>query len=88
MALKRSRVRVPLGPHCLYVLWSSDVVAGKVYNVAKQKRGIWEELVEIARQLLEKIDEALNPERKEERKLARVPVPVRNNPPQQADLYD
>jgi len=48
--------------------------------VAKNKRNVWDELVEVGRQILDDIDELLDPKPKQPRKPARVPVPVRNNP--------
>jgi hypothetical protein len=46
--------------------------------VAKAKRTLWDELLEIGKEVLDKVDEVLNPQK---RKPARVPVPipVRNN---------
>jgi len=51
--------------------------------VAQNKRNVWDELVEVGRQILEGIDEILDPKSKQARKPARVPVPVRNNPRRQ-----
>lgn len=49
------------------------------------KQGIWDDLIELGRRIINKIDELLIPESKPTRKPARVPIPVRNNPrkPQQ-----
>jgi hypothetical protein len=41
--------------------------------VAKAKRTIWDELVEIGNEIMDKVDEVMNPQKK---KPARVPVPV------------
>jgi len=54
--------------------------------VTKHKRSIWDDLVELGREISERLDEAFNPQ-KRERQPVRVPVPVRNNPPRQ-DPYD
>ncbi|GEM_PF-731619 len=51
--------------------------------MAKNKRSVWEELVEVGRQILDDIDELLDPKPKQSRKPARVPIPVRNNPHRQ-----
>lgn len=57
--------------------------------MAKNKRNVWDELVELGRQILEDLDELLDPNPKQARKPARVPVPVRNNPRRQPrDPYD
>ena len=47
--------------------------------MAKNKRTVWDELVELGRHILDKLDDALIPK---QRKPARVPIPVRNNPQQ------
>ena len=48
--------------------------------MAKKERTIWDDLVELGREVLEKIDEALNPDKR--RRPARVPVPVPIHNPQ------
>ena len=48
--------------------------------MAKNKRNVWDELVEVGRQILGEIDELLAPKPKQPRKPVRVPIPVRNNP--------
>jgi len=48
--------------------------------VANNKHDVWDELVELGRRILNKLDDLLIPEKP--RKPARVPVPVRNNPHQ------
>jgi hypothetical protein len=48
--------------------------------VTKKQRTIWDDLVELGREVLERIDEAFNPDKK--RKPARVPVPVPIHNPQ------
>lgn len=50
--------------------------------MAKNKRNVWDELIELGRRILNKLDEVLIPQPSEPRKPARVPVPVRNNPRQ------
>lgn len=50
--------------------------------MAKNKRSVWDELVELGRRILAKLDDALIPKPSQPRKPARVPVPVRNNPRQ------
>lgn len=52
--------------------------AERICTVAKAKRTIWDELVEIGKEIMDKVDEVMNPQKK---KPARVPVPVpaRNN---------
>jgi len=44
--------------------------------VKKQERNILDDLVELGRELVEQLDDVLNPDKKQ-RKPARVPVPVR-----------
>jgi hypothetical protein len=41
--------------------------------MAKTKRTIWDELMDIGKDIIDKIEETLNPRR---RKPARVPVPI------------
>ncbi|MGJ3238739.1 MAG: hypothetical protein ACFE0Q_08545 [Anaerolineae bacterium] len=54
--------------------------------MSKQERTIWDDIVDLAREVLEKLDEAFNPEKRN--KPARVPVPVRTNyPPHQPDQH-
>ncbi|MDQ7025882.1 MAG: hypothetical protein Q9P01_19510 [Anaerolineae bacterium] len=48
--------------------------------MANKKRTIWEDLMELGREVRERIDEALNPEKR--RKPARVPAPIRNTHPE------
>lgn len=47
--------------------------------MSQQKRTIWDDITELGREIMESLDEVLNPEKK--RKPARVPIPVRQNPP-------
>lgn len=95
MALRRSRVRVSLGPcdnpklrQCRG-FFSKTARTGneerKAATVSKHKQTIWDDLVEIGREVLEKIDALLHPEK--QRKPVRVPVPVRGAQPPQ-DPYD
>ncbi len=51
--------------------------------MAKNKRNVWDELVEVGREILDNIEVLLNPKSPKNRKPARVPVPVRNNPRRQ-----
>ncbi len=50
--------------------------------MTKNKHNVWDELIELGRRILNKLDEVLIPQPNEPRKPARVPVPVRNNPRQ------
>ncbi len=47
--------------------------------MTQQTRSIWDELVEIGREIVERLDDALHPERRRQQEPARVPVPVKNN---------
>jgi chorismate synthase len=47
--------------------------------VSKRERTIWDDIVDLGREIVERLDEALNPEK--HRKPAPVPVPVRANYP-------
>jgi hypothetical protein len=47
----------------------------------KKQRSLLDDIIDTGREILERIADALNPEKKR-RQLARIPVPVRNNPPQ------
>lgn len=47
--------------------------------VSNHKRTIWDDIIELGRDVVETLDEALHPEKR--RKPARVPVPVRTNQP-------
>ena len=44
--------------------------------MAKHKRNVWEELVEMGRRILKEIDDLLDPRARQPQKPARVPVPV------------
>ncbi len=44
--------------------------------MAKQKRNLWDELLEMGRRILKEIDDLLDPKAREPRKPAPVPVPV------------
>lgn len=46
--------------------------------MSRQDRNIWDDLVEVGREVYDRIEETLYPDRKR-RKLARVPVPVQPN---------
>jgi hypothetical protein len=93
MALKRSRVRVSLGPlsrnpvqmRGFFVPKTRGTISGKAAIVSKtQNKSIWEDIVEAGREVLREIEEAILP--RKPRKPVRVPVPIRNNtPPQDPD---
>lgn len=54
--------------------------------MAKTKRTIWDELMDIGKEIIDKIEETLNPRR---RKPARVPVPIPvRNGGRRPDAYD
>ena len=57
--------------------------------MTQRKPSVWDDLAEIGREIIEKVDELLNPQKKR-RELARVPVPVRGNRhlPQDYEDYD
>lgn len=44
--------------------------------MARQKRNVWEELLEVGRRILKELDDFLDPNGRQPRKPARVPVPV------------
>jgi hypothetical protein len=44
--------------------------------VAKHKRSVWEELLEMGRRIVKELDDLLDPKPRQPRKPARVPVPV------------
>ena len=50
--------------------------ARKVDNVAKQKRNVWEDLLEVGRRILKELDDLLDQQAPQSRKPVRVPVPV------------
>jgi hypothetical protein len=54
--------------------------------VSKHKRTVWDDLVEIGREILEQIDQALNPDYKR-REPVRIPVPVRKDNNRLRDPY-
>ena len=54
--------------------------------MSKREQTIWDDLVEIGREVLEKIDALLHPEK--QRKPVRVPVPVRGKQPSQDPYGD
>jgi len=54
--------------------------------VSKQERNILDDLAELGRELIDQIDQALNPEKK--RKPARVPIPIPVNPEQRPPNRD
>ena len=44
--------------------------------MAKHKRNIWDELLEMGRRIVKELDDIFEPKAQEPRKPARVPVPV------------
>ena len=44
--------------------------------MAKQKRNVWEELLEVGRRILKELDDFFDPKARQPRKPARVPVPA------------
>ena len=78
MALWKSGVRVPSGP--LYRLASIKRILTtlrKVGAVAKHKRNVWDELLEVGRRILKELDDFFDPKARQTREPARVPVPAR-----------
>lgn len=47
--------------------------------MTKKQRSIWDDIAELGREIADKVDEMLNPDKR--RKPVRVPVPVRTNYP-------
>ncbi len=73
MALWKSGVRVPSGPLAsLHGMRDS----GKGAAVAKHRRSVWEELLEMGRRIVKELDDLLDMGARQPRKPARVPVPV------------
>ena len=54
--------------------------------MTKREHTLLDDIVELGRELLEKLDEALHPEKY--RKPVRVPIPVRSNYPPMRDPHD
>lgn len=73
MALWKSGVRVPSGPQERGIALA---VARKVGVVAKNKRSVWEELLELGRRILKEIGDLLDPKAPPPRKPAPAPVPI------------
>ena len=48
--------------------------------MAKHKRNVWDELLEVGRRMLKELDKFLDPKARPARKPARVPIPARNHP--------
>jgi len=46
--------------------------------MAKAKRTLWDELMETGKEIVDKVEEALNPRRRRPARVP-VPIPVRNN---------
>ena len=44
--------------------------------MAKHKRKVWDELLEVGRRILKELDDFLDPRAQQRQKPARVPVPV------------
>ena len=51
---------------------------------AKKQRTIWDDLVELGREVLDKLDEGLNPDKRRKPVRVPVPVPARRHPQRQA----
>ncbi len=82
MALWKSGVRVPSGPlTSLHDLSDS----GKGAAVAKHKRNVWEELLELGRRIVKEVDDLFDMGARQPRKPARVPVPARQRRERQRD---
>ncbi|MEM9952103.1 MAG: hypothetical protein AAFV93_13610 [Chloroflexota bacterium] len=47
--------------------------------MSKKDRTIWEDIVDLGREVLDEIDKTMNPDKR--RKPARVPIPVRTDYP-------
>lgn len=54
--------------------------------MSKREHTLLDDMIELGRELLEKLDEALHPEKR--RKLARVPIPIGSNYPPIRDPND
>ena len=54
--------------------------ARKVGIVAKHKRNVWDELLEVGRRMLKELDKFLDPQARPARQPARAPIPARNHP--------
>ena len=76
MALWKSGVRVPSGP---LPCRKQPPRAGKVAFLAKQKRNVWDEMLEVGRRMLKELDGIFDRQRERELKPARVPVPARKS---------
>ena len=57
----------------------APAIIRKVAIVSKPQRSIWDDIIELGREVIENIDDALNPEKR--RKPVPVPIPVRRNYP-------
>ena len=51
--------------------------------MTKKQPTIWDDLIELGREVLEKLDEALNPEKKRKPARVAVPVPINGSPQRQ-----
>ncbi len=54
----------------------SDRSLEEIPNMARHKRSVWEEMLEVGRRILKELDDFLDPTAQQPRKPARVPVPV------------
>ena len=54
--------------------------------MTKKQRSIWDEIIELGREIAEKLDEMLNPDK--QAKPVPVPIPVRRNHPPQNPNQD
>jgi hypothetical protein len=55
--------------------------------VTKKQRTVWDDLIEFGREVLQKLDEALNPEKKRKPARVTVPVPIHRPQPQDDSSY-
>ena len=55
--------------------------------MTKKQRTVWDDLIEFGREVLEKLDEALNPEKKRKPARVAVPVPIHQPQPQDDNSY-
>lgn len=65
-----------LGSKCRVARETIHAICERSRAMAKAKRTIWDELIEIGKEIMDKVDEALSPPKKP----VPVPIPVRNNP--------
>lgn len=73
--------------HFVFYSKGNGLTYRKVVTVTKKEQTIWDDLLELGREILQKIDELFQPDKK--RIPARVPVPIRELPQQDpySDMY-